>query len=61
MYVIAFAKVSSFMIFQGGRVSEVFGPILHFQFIQRVGISLLQNKTKNDSFVLYYLVISFMP
>ena len=33
MYVIAFAKVSSFMIFQGGRVSEVFGPILHFQLI----------------------------
>ena len=33
IYVIAFAKVSSSMIFQGGGVSKIFGPILHFQLI----------------------------
>ena len=33
IYVIAFAKVSSSMIFQGGRVSKIFGPILRFQLI----------------------------
>ena len=31
IYVTAFAKVSSSMIFQGGGVSKMFGPILHFQ------------------------------
>ena len=33
IYVIAFTKVSSSMIFQGGGVSKIFGPILHFQLI----------------------------
>ena len=33
IYVIAFAKVSSSMIFQGGGVSKIFGPILLFQLI----------------------------
>ena len=33
IYVIAFAKVSSSMVFQGGGVSKSFGPILHFQLI----------------------------
>ena len=33
IYVIAFAKVSSSVIFQGGGVSKSFGPILHFQLI----------------------------
>jgi len=33
IYVIAFAKVSSSMIFQGGGVSKSFAPILHFQLI----------------------------
>jgi len=33
IYVIAFAKVSSSMIFQGGGVSIIFGPILDFQLI----------------------------
>ena len=40
------------MIFQGGGVSKIFSPILHFQLImnsycptyQGVGIYLLQNK-----------------
>ena len=31
IYVIAFVKVSSSMVFQGGGVSKRFGPILHFQ------------------------------
>jgi len=58
IYVIAFARVSSSIIFQGGAVSKMFGPILHFQLIMnfyslthlRCGIYLLQNKYKNDSF-----------
>ena len=33
IYVIAFAKVSSSTIFQGGGVSKIFGTILHFQLI----------------------------
>ena len=33
IYVIAFAKVASSMIFQEGGVSKVFDPILHFQLI----------------------------
>ena len=33
MHVIAFAKVSSSTIFQGGGVSKIFGPVLHFQLI----------------------------
>ena len=33
IYVIAFAKVSSSMIFQGDGVSKIFGPILHFLLI----------------------------
>jgi len=33
IYVIAFAKVSSSMIFQGGGVSKIVGPNLHFQLI----------------------------
>ena len=33
IYVIAFAKVSSSMIFQGGGVSKIFGPTLHFLLI----------------------------
>ena len=33
IYVIAFAEVSSPMIFQGGGLSKVFGPILHAQLI----------------------------
>ena len=33
IYVIAFAKVSSSMIFHGGGVSKICGAILHFQLI----------------------------
>ena len=33
IYVIAFAKVSSSTIFQGGGMSKFFGPILYFQLI----------------------------
>ena len=58
IYVIAFAKVSSSMIFQGGGVSKIFGPILHVKLIMNfywpthlfVGIYLLQIRIKTTLF-----------
>ena len=65
IYVIAFAQVSSSMIFQGGGVSKIFGPILQFQLIMNFywpthlgrGDLSSANKNKNDSFFLCHLVM----